>query len=152
MSFSITKIYSHKLTVQWLPPDLFLQYGIIINYTLSCYETKSKVVPSSLPRVYSHPPPVNVTVDGLQPFTMYNCTIVANNSAGQSTPASDSGKTVSEGFSKINKHQLIPIYYFSPLSIDSSSTINITISVTSTIVVVIFLTIMIIIIITIVVR
>ena len=115
MSFSITNIYSHEITVQWLPPDPFLQYGIIISYTLNCYETESKVVPSSLPRVFPHPPPVNVTVDGLQPFTMYNCTIVANNSAGQSTPGSDSGKTVSEGSSKINKHQLIPIYYFSSL-------------------------------------
>ena len=103
-SFSITSIYSRELTVQWLPPDPFLQYGIIISYTLSCYENENKVVPSSLPRVFSHPPPANVTVDGLQPFTMYNCTIVANNSAGQSTPASDSGKTVSEGAGKINKH------------------------------------------------
>ena len=102
-NFSIMKMYSHKLTVQWLPPDPFLQYGIIISYTLTCYETESKVVLSSLPRVFPHPPPVNVTVDGLQPFTMYNCTIVANNSAGQSTAASDSGKTISEGSSKINK-------------------------------------------------
>ena len=97
INFSITSIYSRELTVQWLPPDPFLQYGIIISYTLSCYETESKVVPSSLPRVYSHPPPANVTVDGLQPFTMYNCTIVANNSAGQSTPASDSKTTKPDG-------------------------------------------------------
>ena len=106
INFSITSIYSRELTVQWLPPDPFLQYGIIISYTLSCYETESKVVPSSLPRVFPHPPPANATVDGLQPFTytMYNCTVVANNSAGQSTPVSDSGKTVSEGAGKINKH------------------------------------------------
>ena len=81
---------------------------------------------------------------------MYNCTIIANNSARQSTPASDSGKTVSEGAGKINKHQHITIYYFTPL-LGPSSSINITISVTSTIVVVV-LTLMIIIIIAIVVR
>ena len=97
MNFSIINIYSRELTAQWLPPNPFLQYGIIISYTLNCYETESKIVPSSLPRVYSHLPPVNVTVDGLQPFTMYNCTIVANNSAGQSTPASDSGMTDTDG-------------------------------------------------------
>ena len=96
-NFSITNINSHELTVQWLSPDPFLQYGIIISYTLNCYETESKVVPSSLPRVYSHPLPPNVTVDGLQPFTMYNCTVVANNSAGQSRPASDSGMTEPDG-------------------------------------------------------
>ena len=28
---------------------------------------------------------------------MYNCTIIANNSAGQSTPASDSGMTGPDG-------------------------------------------------------
>ena len=97
MNFSIINIYSNELTVQWLPPDPFLQYGVIISYTLSCFEIESKVVPSSLPMVFSHPPPVNVIVDGLQPFTMYNCIIVANNSAGQSTPASDSGTTEPDG-------------------------------------------------------
>ena len=76
-SFSIINIYSYELIVQWLPQDPFLQYGIIISYTLNCYEIESKVVSSSLPRVFPHPPPANVTVDGLQPFTMYNCTIVA---------------------------------------------------------------------------
>ena len=96
-SFSITNIYSRELTVQWLPPDPFLQYGIIISYTLTCYETESKVVPFSLPKVFPHPPPANVTVDGLQPFTMYSCTIVASNSAGQSRPASDSGMTEPDG-------------------------------------------------------
>ena len=96
-SFSITNIYSRELTVRWLPPDPFLQYGIVISYTLTCYEIESKIVPSSLPRVFSHPPPPNVTVDGLRPFTMYNCTIVANNSAGQSRPASDSGMTEPDG-------------------------------------------------------
>ena len=41
-------------------------------------------------------------IDGLQLFTMYNCTIVANNSAGQSRPASDSGMTDSINDSIIN--------------------------------------------------
>ena len=64
---------------------------------MSCYETESKVVPFSLPKVFPHPPPANVTVHGLQPFTMYSCTVVASNSAGQSRTASDSGMTEPDG-------------------------------------------------------
>ena len=101
MNFSIINIYSREFTAQWLPPDPFLQYGIIISYTLNCYETESKIVPSSLPSVFPPPPAANVTIDGLQPFTMYNCTIVVNNSAGQSTPASDSSMTDTDGKYKL---------------------------------------------------
>ena len=93
-NFSILAIFSHSITVHWLPPDPFLQNGIITNYTLTCHETQTQITPSSLPRVYTHPPPINVTVDGLAPFTMYNCTVVATNSAGQSRAASNNAITI----------------------------------------------------------
>ena len=47
--------------------------------------------------MFTGPPISNVTVDDLRPFTDYNCSLIAINSAGNSDPTTDTSITDEDG-------------------------------------------------------
>ena len=80
----------------WSAPDPLLQYGVILGYTLTCSELNSNVVPDVFPVTLPHPPS-NTEVNELKPFTEYQCSLVAYNSAGDSPASSDTAMTEQDG-------------------------------------------------------
>ena len=74
----------------WQPPEPHLQNGIIINYTISC-------IPSPLSPLTPVAEAGSVTVSGFSPFTSYNCSVRATNSAGNGPPAYVSSTTEDDG-------------------------------------------------------
>ena len=55
------------------------------------------MVPSIFPINYTQAPLDNVNVTGMRPFTAFNCSLVARNSAGVGPPASDTLMTEPDG-------------------------------------------------------
>ena len=55
------------------------------------------MVPSIFPINYTQAPLDNVNVTGMRPFTAFNCSLVARNSAGVGPPASDTPMTEPDG-------------------------------------------------------
>ena len=68
------------LTFSWDPPLPADRNGIIIGYQLSCDPQ-----PSTFPRVYNQPGPVNTgtTLNVFTPGTTYTCSVLPGNSAGE---------------------------------------------------------------------
>ena len=97
LQFKIPTVTSNMLVLSWRPPDPYLQYGVITGYTLSCLELERGIVPSIFPINYAQAPPENINVTGLRPFTAFNCSLVARNSAGAGPPASDTPMTEPDG-------------------------------------------------------
>ncbi|XP_019858365.1 PREDICTED: protein sidekick-1-like [Amphimedon queenslandica] len=92
LNFQIYKITSNDFMLSWQPPNLLLQFGTIIHYTLSCMELERGVVPSLFPITYA-PDQTNATVSGLRPFTAYNCSLTASTVVGPGPPAIDTPMT-----------------------------------------------------------
>ena len=99
LSFSITSIETREFTVNWSPPDPFLQYGIITGYTLTCTDSETNLLAPSFPRLLITSPAI---VDGLRPFTSYNCSLVAVNSAGVSKAVTNITMTEPDGIFLLN--------------------------------------------------
>ena len=97
LNFTILDMTSRTFTVTWSPPDPFLRYGVILSYSLTCEEIEGGHIPPSYPRMFTGPPISNVTVDNLRPFTDYNCSLIAINSAGNSDPTTDTSITDEDG-------------------------------------------------------
>ena len=94
MSFLITSTEAREFTVIWSPPDPFLQYGVITGYLLTCNDSETNMVAPSFPRLLITSPTI---VDELRPFTSYNCSLVAVNSAGVSKAVTYSAMTEPDG-------------------------------------------------------
>jgi hypothetical protein len=92
--FTFSSLNSTVIRLSWLPIDEAKQNGLINNYTLSCN--------------HSDAPPILVPVDdslettrgyythsiyGLTPYTLYRCTIFADNTVGNGSTAVVSGRT-----------------------------------------------------------
>lgn len=70
------ELNQRSIKFSWLPPLTSERNGNIISYTLICNSTLSK----GLSIVYQTEG--TYVVDGLRPFTHYNCSIFATNKAG----------------------------------------------------------------------
>lgn len=89
----ITNRAARNITFSWSPPDEESRYGNITSYTLSCSTVEGGL--SGPQQMFDDPPVGGVVVAGFKPYTDYNCTMTASNSAGTSPPASDLIMTLS---------------------------------------------------------
>ena len=90
------------LMASWMEPDP--TNGIISNYTIRCNDTISIVVRA--PQVITDVSALSATLDGLTPFTTYECTISASTGAGEGASSGPQNATTDEGGKYKKKIQL----------------------------------------------
>ena len=71
LNLSMVSGNSMVLTATWSVPDP--ANGVLLNYTITCNGSISVTFPA---------PAVTVTVAGLQPYTVYSCSVVARTNGG----------------------------------------------------------------------
>ena len=69
----------YTLMASWMEPNP--TNGIISNYTIRCTNTNSTTARE--PQVITNVSALSVNLDGLTPFTTYECTISASTGAGE---------------------------------------------------------------------
>ena len=96
--FSVTDRGSTHVRFSWDPPPTEFQNGAIISYTLSCKPSTSLLTLNYTYQNESFTPSggVETNITGLSPGTMYMCTVLATNGAGDSPKASVNVTTVEE--------------------------------------------------------
>ena len=82
----------HTLMASWMEPDP--TNGIVSNYTIRCNDTISNIV--RVPQVVTNVSALSATLDGLMPFTMYECTISASTGAGEGASSGPQSATTDE--------------------------------------------------------
>ena len=80
------------LMASWMEPDP--TNGIISNYTIRCNDTISNFV--RVTQVITDVSALSATLDGLTPFTMYECTISASTGAGEGASSGPQSATTDE--------------------------------------------------------
>ena len=101
-NFVISSVNSTALSLAWNPPPQEHRNGLIIKYTLTCYETvngssylvKSPVFPYT---VNNNNSSVDLVLNGFRPGTIINCSVTASNEAGTGPAAHDDAITQEEG-------------------------------------------------------
>ena len=81
MNFRLEMVENSPRTLMasWMEPDP--TNGIIFNYTIRCNDTNSTMARE--PQVITDVSALSATLDGLTPFTTYECTISASTGAGE---------------------------------------------------------------------
>ena len=76
----------------WMEPDP--TNGIISNYTIRCNNSNSTMTRE--PQVITDVSALSATLDGLMPFTTYECTISASTGAGEGASSGPQSATTDE--------------------------------------------------------
>ena len=110
LNFEISTEGPRTLTFSWEPPAEDKRNGIITHYLLLC-DPQSV---ASLPRAFNESDfnqmegVYPVTLSGFTPFTTYNCSVIASNSAGDGPPVTTTATTEEDC-----KHcRLVPALHF----------------------------------------
>ena len=89
---SMVPDFPRTLMASWMEPDP--TNGIISNYTIRCNNSISNIV--WVPQVITNLSALTATLDGLTPFTMYECTISASTGAGEGASSGPQSATTDE--------------------------------------------------------
>ena len=92
----------HTLMASWMESDP--TNGIISNYTIRCTNTNSTMARE--PQVITDVSALSATLDGLTPFTTYECTISASTGAGEGASSGPQSATTAEGGKHNKNHTL----------------------------------------------
>lgn len=87
-----------EVTLSWSLPDVTLRNGNVTGYTVTCSPSPTSP-PQSFTQSGAH------VVGGLSPGSMYNCSVVANNSQGSGPPAYTLFTTEEDGMLSHACHQ-----------------------------------------------
>lgn len=107
MSIKVNTVARHpnQLLVTWQPPDT--PNGLIIEYAVFCFRSEdgskngsrtpmpsSNLLEDSISNITVLGSEISATVGGLDPYTLYDCTVTAYTSIGEGDPSSyESGVT-----------------------------------------------------------
>ena len=100
-NFVISSVNSTALSLAWNPPPQEHRNGLIIKYTLTCYETvngSSYLVTSPIfPYTVNNNGSIDLVLNGFRPGTIINCSVTASNDAGTGPAAHDDTITQEQG-------------------------------------------------------
>ena len=83
-----------RLSASWMAPQT--ANGIITSYTISCRENGT--MDEFVTTVISNGQATTVNISGLSPFTVYECFVTANTSAGEGDSSNfDTARTDEDG-------------------------------------------------------
>ena len=100
LNFSLEAVSATELSASWLEPDP--TNGVILNYTVVCNITNNQFYLEQDPTggedpIVSFTQLLSLTISGLQPFTEYECNVVASTSVGQGDPSQSEVQRTTEG-------------------------------------------------------
>ena len=97
LNLMVTASGSRALQLSWEPPEEDKRNGVIIGYQVECNGTMSLTASGSI---------TSITVENLNPFTSYECSVSASNVAGNGPKAYITGTTAEEGKQNVSFYML----------------------------------------------
>ena len=99
LNFSLEAVSATELSASWLEPDP--TNGVILNYTVICNITNNQFYLEQDPTggevpIVSSTQMLSLNISGLQPFTEYECNVVASTSVGQGDPSQSEVRRTTE--------------------------------------------------------
>ena len=89
--FQAVSISARSASLSWELPVESGRNGIIISYSVACTDAQSN------PIISDEVTETSFTVEGLQPYSQYNCTVAASTSVGEGPPAYLTFDTLEDG-------------------------------------------------------
>lgn len=89
--FQAVSISARNVTLSWDLPVESGRNGIIVSYSIACSDAESN------PIISDEVTETTFTVEGLQPYSQYNCAVTASTDVGEGPPATLTFNTTEDG-------------------------------------------------------